>query len=92
MFKDEILKDASKGSKKERPWREKKLANLTYAEYLEVLNFKKSHNVSKCGEVLQFARTGDGLKLYQTWFCHSRLCPLCSWRRSMKNSFELRKI
>ena len=92
MFKDEILKDASKGSKKERPWREKKLANLTYAEYLEVLNFKKSHNVSKCGEVLRFARTGDGLKLYQTWFCHSRLCPLCSWRRSMKNSFELRKI
>lgn len=92
MFKDEILKDASKGSKKERPWREKKLANLTYAEYLGVLNFKKSHNVSKCGEVLQFARTGDGLKLYQTWFCHSRLCPLCSWRRSMKNSFELRKI
>ena len=63
MFKDEILKDASKGSKKERPWREKKLANLTYAEYLEVLNFKKSHNVSKCGEVLQFARTGDGLKV-----------------------------
>ncbi|WP_283586949.1 protein rep [Limosilactobacillus vaginalis] len=92
MYKKEILKDTSKNSGRVRPWREKKLANLTYSDYLEVLKFKKANNVSKCGEVLQFAKTGDGLKLYQTWFCHSRLCPLCSWRRSMKNSYELRKI
>lgn len=92
MYKNEILKDTSKNSGKVRPWKQKKLANLTYAEYLEVLNFKKAHNVSKCGEVLQFAKTDNGLKLYQTWFCHSRLCPLCSWRRSIKNSYELRKI
>lgn len=92
MYKKEILRDTSKNSGRVRPWREKKLANLTYSEYLEVLKFKKANNVSKCGEVLQFAKTGDGLKLYQTWFCHSRLCPLCSWRRSMKNSYELRKI
>ena len=92
MYKKEILRDTSKDSGKVRPWREKKLANLTYSEYLEVLKFKKANNVSKCGEVLQFAKTADGMKLYQTWFCHSRLCPLCSWRRSMKNSYELRKI
>lgn len=92
MYTDEILRDTSKSSGKVRPWKQKKLANLTYAEYLEVLNFKKAHNVSKCGEVLQFAKTADGMKLYQTWFCHSRLCPLCSWRRSIKNSYELRKV
>lgn len=92
MYKKEILRDTSKNSGRLRPWREKKLANLTYSEYLEVLKFKKANNVSKCGEVLQFVKTDNGLKLYQTWFCHSRLCPLCSWRRSMKNSYELRKI
>lgn len=91
MYKKEILKDTSSNGKV-RPWKQKKLANLTYSQYLEVLNFKKAHNVSKCGEVLQFAKTDNGLKLYQTWFCHSRLCPLCSWRRSMKNSYELRQI
>ncbi|WP_323059063.1 protein rep [Limosilactobacillus reuteri] len=92
MYKKEILRDTSKNSGRVRPWQEKKLANLTYSEYLEVLKFKKANNVSKCGEVLQFAKTADGLKLYQTWFCHSRLCPLCSWRRSLKNSYELRQI
>lgn len=92
MYKKEVLKDTSKNSGRVRPWREKKLANLTYSEYLEVLKFKKAHNVRECGNVLQFAKTNNGLKLYQTWFCHSRLCPLCSWRRSLKNSYELRQI
>lgn len=91
MVSDEILEDTSR-SGNVRPWRTKKLANLTYAQYLEVLRFKKAHRVKSCGNVLRFVKTSDGLKLYQTWFCHSRLCPLCSWRRSMKNSYELRKV
>lgn len=88
---NEILNDTSKNGHS-RPWKQKKLANLTYAEYLGVLNFKKAHNVKKCGNVLRFVKTKNGLKLYQTWFCHSRLCPLCSWRRAMKNSYELRVV
>ncbi|MDF2314568.1 protein rep, partial [Lactiplantibacillus pentosus] len=31
-------------------------------------------------------------KLAQTWFCHSRLCPLCNWRRAMKQSNQLTQI
>jgi len=92
VYTGERLRDTSKYSGKERPWREKKLANLTYAQYLEVLKFKKANRVKDCGEVLQFAIGKDGMKLYQTWFCHSRLCPLCSWRRSLKNSYELQQI
>lgn len=88
---NEILNDTSKNGHS-RPWKQKKLANLTYAEYLGVLNFKKAHNVKKCGNVLRFVKTENGLKLYQAWFCHSRLCPLCSWRRAMKNSYELRVV
>lgn len=92
MSKSKFLNDVSKNGYK-RPWREKKLDNLTYADYLEVLNFKKAHNVRDCGETLEFVRTKDGrLKLYRTFFCHSRLCPLCAWRYSIKNTYEVSKI
>lgn len=92
MSKSKVLNDVSKNGYK-RPWREKKLDSLTYSEYLEILNFKKAHNVKDCGETLEFVKTKDGrLKLYRTWFCHSRLCPLCAWRYSIKNSYEVSKI
>ena len=92
MAKSKILNDISKSGYK-RPWKEKKLDNLTYADYLEVLNFKKAHNVKDCGETLEFVKTQDGrLKLYRTWFCHSRLCPLCAWRYSIKNAYDVSKI
>ena len=92
MEKSKILNDVSRNGYK-RPWKEKKLDNLTYADYLEVLNFKKAHNVRDCGEFLEFVRTKEGrLKLYRTWFCHSRLCPLCAWRYSIKNTYEVSKI
>lgn len=92
MSKSKILNDVSKNGYK-RPWKEKKLDNLTYAEYLEILNFKKAYNVRDCGETLEFVKTQDGhLKLYRTWFCHSRLCPLCAWRYSIKNSYDVSRI
>jgi Plasmid rolling circle replication initiator protein and truncated derivatives len=88
----EILSDKNRNGQ-ERPWRSKKIANLRYAEYLAVLQFKKAHNVQGCGDVLQFKKKSDGtIRLYQTWFCHSRLCPLCAWRRTMKNDVNLTKI
>lgn len=91
-----VLKDIDKFGN-ERPWRNKKLANLTYAEYLRVLAFKKAHNVKECGNVLTFRKTAEKgsqehLKLYQTWFCHGRLCPMCNWRRRIKQSIELKQI
>ncbi|GED95957.1 protein rep [Lentilactobacillus diolivorans] len=77
----------------QRPWRQKKLENLRYAEYLSILLYKKAHKVQGCADVLRFRKLLDGsTKLYQTWFCKSRLCPLCNWRRSMKNSGQLKKI
>ena len=92
MSKSKVLNDVSKNGYK-RPWREKKLDNLTYSEYLAILDFKKAYNVRDCGETLEFVKTKDGrLKLYRTWFCHSRLCPLCAWRYSIKNTYEVSKI
>ncbi|WP_257245070.1 hypothetical protein [Staphylococcus aureus] len=47
------FKDITKTGKT-RPWREKKVANITYAELLQILEFKKFNNVKQCGEVLEF--------------------------------------
>jgi plasmid rolling circle replication initiator protein Rep len=75
-----------------RPWKERKIENVRYAEYLSILEFKRAHDVRGCGEVLRFRKIGEHLKLYQTWFCKKRLCPLCNWRKSMKNSSQLKQI
>lgn len=77
---------------KVRPWRERKIENVRYAEYLSILEFKRAHDIKNCGETLRFRKIGNHLKLYQTWFCHKRLCPLCNWRKSMKNSSQLKQI
>ena len=89
---NETLKDISKNGK-QRPWREKKLDNVSYADILEILKIKKAYNVKQCGNVLEFKPSDDGyLKLYKTWFCKSKLCPVCNWRRAMKNSSQAQKV
>ncbi|WP_137646234.1 protein rep, partial [Lactiplantibacillus plajomi] len=92
MVDGKVLVDRSR-SGKVRPWRERKLENLQYGDYLQILHYKKAHRVKECGEVLRFVEDEQGhRKLAQTWFCHSRLCPLCNWRRAMKQSNQLTQI
>lgn len=92
MADRKVLVDRSQ-SGKVRPWREHKLENLQYSDYLQILHYKKAHRVKECGEVLRFVEDKNGhKKLAQTWFCHSRLCPLCNWRRAMKQSNQLTQI
>ena len=89
---NETLKDMSK-SGKQRPWKEKKMDNVSYSEILDILKIKKAHNVKQCGSVLEFKPTDEGyLKLYKTWFCKSKLCPVCNWRRAMKNSYQAQRV
>ncbi|HHW7839959.1 TPA: protein rep [Staphylococcus aureus] len=89
---DETLKDMTKNGK-QRPWREKKIDNVSYADILEILKIKKAYNVKQCGNILEFKPSDDGcLKLYKTWFCKSKLCPVCNWRRAMKNSSQAQKV
>ena len=51
---NETLKDITK-SGKQRPWREKKLDNVGYADILEILKIKKAYNVRQCGNVLELS-------------------------------------
>lgn len=89
---DKPFKDVTKTGKV-RPWKEKKISNVSYAEILQILEFKKAKNVGECGQILEFKPTDLGyLKLYRAWFCKSKLCPICNWRRSMKNSAQTQKI
>ncbi|RIO73588.1 protein rep, partial [Staphylococcus gallinarum] len=54
---------------------------------------KKAFNVKQCGNVLEFKPTDEGyLKLHKTWFCKSKLCPVCNWRRAMKNSYQAQRV
>lgn len=67
--------------------------NQEYAEILDVLHYLKASKVSTCADVLRFRVTNTGhLKLYQTWFCKSRLCPVCSWRRSILHAYQVKQI
>lgn len=89
---DKPFVDVSKTGKV-RPWKERKIENVGYAELLNILKFKKTENVLSCGKILEFKQTDEGhLKLFKTWFCKSKLCPICNWRRSMKNSVQTQKI
>src|SRR5699024_12460787 len=39
----------------------------------------------------QNRETGER-KLYRVWFCKSRLCPMCNWRRAMKHGIQSQKV
>lgn len=88
----EVFKDFTKGGK-DRKWRERKLKNIKLGERLKTLGYKTFTNVYTCSEVLRFKQYEDkSLKLYQTFFCKNKLCPICNWRRSMKYSYQAQMI
>ena len=82
--------EAPRYSKESLMLKEEVLADLAT---LAVFSSKKVARVSQCADVLRFAVTDTGhLKLKQTWFCKSRLCPMCAWRRSIKYAVDVSKI
>lgn len=100
----DILHDYSAGGK-ERKWKEKKerteLLSMVYdslarkessAELAERYR-KRALRLRKCGRVLTFNVLADGSKrLKSAQFCRIRLCPMCSWRRSLKIYTNMSKI
>src|SRR5699024_1425862 len=76
--KSSVLIDKTK-SGKIRHWREKKMANVDYFELLHILEYKVSYETEE-------------KTLYRVWFCKSRLCPMCNWRRAMKHGIQSQKV
>ncbi|EME5440439.1 protein rep [Enterococcus faecalis] len=91
--KSSVLIDKTK-SGKVRPWREKKIANIGYWELLHILEFKKAERVKDCAEILEYKldRETNEINLFRVWFCKSRLCPMCNWRRAMKHGIQSKKV
>lgn len=75
---------------KERPWRAYKMANELLANAYDDINKSKADRLRWCGKVLSFKvnkQTGQK-RLKTAESCRVRLCPLCSWRRSLKNYYN----
>lgn len=87
-----VLTDKS-STGRERPWREKKLANemlsLAYAD----INQSKAERLVMCANFLHFKiKTDDTKKLGHMNSCRVRLCPMCAWRRSLKVHAHTKQI
>ena len=82
----EELSDKSKRTGKERPWRRYKIASSYLAIAYEDVDIKKAERLQACGNCLTFEVDANGVKrLTHADSCRVRLCPLCSWRRSLKS-------
>lgn len=90
---------------KDRSWAYRKQKNQEYSEELAEVSTlleaqgkntfiteEKLKNVSSCGEVLMFRESDEGLKLEHALLCKDKLCPICAWRRSRKNSQIMRTV
>lgn len=70
---------------KERPWRQYKVANTYLAVAYDDVNPDKARRLRDCCTCLTYDVDAEGHKhLVGMDSCRVRLCPLCSWRRSLK--------
>lgn len=100
IFVSPILVDKS-ASGKERPWHEKKINNILLSKlYNSISQFegdywsRKAERLKECATFLNFKiiDNKNHLKLKNMNSCRVRLCPVCSWRRTLKISSHARKI
>lgn len=89
---DQVLSDLdSRG--RERDWKGKKMRNELLAEAYEGINPKKSARLRECGKVLTFRVYEDGTRRLDSMnSCRVRLCPICTWRRSLKIFSQTKQI
>lgn len=88
----EILSDPDDAGK-ERPWRMHKRESVSISKLYEkarekeasILSDSRFQALQDCASSLVFLADSEGKKRLKTAnFCRVRLCPMCSWRRSMK--------
>lgn len=95
-----VLNDVSLSGKK-RDWRGKKISNhkleLMYrqlSEFDEDYYSRKADRLHDCATYLNFnvIDAHNHLKLKNMNSCRVKLCPVCSWRRTLKIGSHARKI
>ena len=80
---------------RERPWRAYKMANELLSKAYESINESKAERLKWCCKTIEAdvrRDTGELVRIVGFSSCRVRLCPLCSWRRSLKNFWNTIKI
>lgn len=86
---------------KKRKWNKHKQNSLRLADvykealelYPNLITAKRLEDLILCAEQLEYLVDADGnKKLYRTYFCRNRLCPMCQWRRSLKLFSQVSQI
>ena len=86
---DDSYTSAKNGERKARPWRAKKMQNELLAIAYDEVDEAKASRLRACATVLSFKEYNDGTKKLDSMnSCRVRLCPICSWRRSLKNFYN----
>lgn len=91
-YSEEILKSQEKFYTESIPkFTRKKSFNLVLADAYKNLDLKSKYKrVSECGNFLEFRQdflpsgSLSEMRLHNANFCRDRLCPMCSWRRTLK--------
>lgn len=74
-------------------WKSRKLKNMELSDMMFDLNLKKAIRVEECGSRLEFVLKEDGQRrLHKAYFCKDKMCPMCSWRRTMKLSYQTKSV
>lgn len=78
---------------REAPWRVKKVSNEYLSVAYQKIDSAKAQRLLECSTQLVFRRYENGVKkLHSMNSCRVRLCPLCTWRRSLKTYANNMKI
>lgn len=77
-----------------RPWHRRKKESQDLAASYRRLGEDKAFYVEQCATWLKFNACPNGheRKLVKANFCRARLCPMCSWRRSLVVYYQLQTI
>ncbi len=75
-----------------RDWHKRKKMTNNLADIVKEYDVERAHILRGCGTYLYFGDTGQKLKLLSANFCRLRICPMCSWRRSLKLGAECNRM
>ena len=91
-FTKELI-DISETTNKRRKWQEYKQSNIYLANAYTQIDDDKAIKLLHCAEYLAYDVDEHEKKhLSQVYFCRIRLCPVCSWRRSLRLFADNMKI
>ncbi len=91
----EVLTDKT-ATGRERPWRVHRLGNQVLSLVYEDVDPHKAERLRGCANHLFYKPSPDGStahgSLVRADFCRVRLCPMCTWRRSLKTAAQMREV